>query len=106
MPLLMCPNDNSSMQTVHRAGVEFEMCPACRGVWLDRGELEKMMEAAKFDRPIDPPSHSQAHPQVQPQPHYEEPRRYEGDRHRDPRWEDDDYRRRKRRGMDIFDIFD
>jgi Zn-finger nucleic acid-binding protein len=33
------------MQTVDRAGVQFDMCPACRGVWLDRGELEKLMAA-------------------------------------------------------------
>ena len=37
MPLLLCPNDNSAMQTVDRAGVQFDMCPTCRGVWLDRG---------------------------------------------------------------------
>ena len=42
MPLLLCPNDNSSMQTVRRAAVEFDMCPTCRGVWLDRGELEML----------------------------------------------------------------
>ena len=40
MALLMCPNDNSSMQTLNRGGVEFDMCPTCRGVWLDRGEVE------------------------------------------------------------------
>src|SRR4028118_2272249 len=45
MPLLLCPNDNSSMQTVDRAGVQFDMCPTCRGVWLDRGELEKLVTA-------------------------------------------------------------
>ena len=47
MPLLLCPNDNSSMQTVDRDGVQFDMCPSCRGVWLDRGELEKLMAAAQ-----------------------------------------------------------
>ncbi|RYG10586.1 MAG: hypothetical protein EON96_16535, partial [Caulobacteraceae bacterium] len=45
MPLLMCPNDNTAMQTLERSGVQFDMCPACRGVWLDRGELEKLMDA-------------------------------------------------------------
>jgi Zn-finger nucleic acid-binding protein len=45
MPLLLCPNDNGSMQTIDRAGVQFDMCPNCRGVWLDRGELEKLMAA-------------------------------------------------------------
>ena len=49
MPLLLCPNDNSSMQTVDRAGVQFDMCPTCRGVWLDRGELEKLMAASVQD---------------------------------------------------------
>lgn len=44
MPLLLCPNDNSSMQSVDRAGVQFDMCPTCRGVWLDRGELDKLIE--------------------------------------------------------------
>jgi hypothetical protein len=47
MPLLMCPNDNASMQTVNRNGVEFDMCPTCRGVWLDHGELEKPIEGGR-----------------------------------------------------------
>lgn len=47
MPLLLCPNCNASMQSVQRSGVEFDMCPTCRGVWLDRGELEKLMESAR-----------------------------------------------------------
>lgn len=100
MPLLLCPNDNSSMQTVHRSGVEFEMCPTCRGVWLDRGELEKMMEAALYSRPIDPPQDARPEPRL---PDYDRPRRG-----REGRWDDDDdhHRRRKRRGLDIFDIFD
>ena len=51
MPLLMCPNDNSAMSIVERSGVQFDMCPACRGVWLDRGALEKLMEAARSEGP-------------------------------------------------------
>ena len=108
MPLLLCPNDNSSMQTVHRSGVEFEMCPTCRGVWLDRGELEKMMEAAQYSRPIDPappqPGYAPHHQQRPPEPRYDDRDR---DRYRDHgRWSDDDYRKKKRKGLDIFDIFD
>ncbi|OYX92539.1 MAG: hypothetical protein B7Y78_10105, partial [Caulobacter sp. 35-67-4] len=49
MPLLMCPNCDGSMQAVNRAGVEFDMCPKCRGVWLDRGELEKLMALERED---------------------------------------------------------
>ncbi|MFN9927138.1 MAG: zf-TFIIB domain-containing protein, partial [Phenylobacterium sp.] len=37
MPLLLCPNCNASMQNVNRSGVDLDMCPTCRGVWLDRG---------------------------------------------------------------------
>jgi Zn-finger nucleic acid-binding protein len=55
MPLLLCPNDNSSMQTVDRAGVQFDMCPTCRGVWLDRGELEKLMASAQGAQDVGPP---------------------------------------------------
>ena len=54
MPLLLCPNDNISMQTVDRGGVQFDMCPTCRGVWLDRGELEKLMAASAHDAPAPP----------------------------------------------------
>jgi Zn-finger nucleic acid-binding protein len=38
------------MQTIDRDGVQFDMCPTCRGVWLDRGELEKLMAAAALAR--------------------------------------------------------
>ncbi len=65
MPLLLCPNDNSSMQTVDRAGVQFDMCPTCRGVWLDRGELEKLM-AAGAQNNAPPPGSPYAPPPQQP----------------------------------------
>ena len=47
MPLPLCPNCQSNMQTLNRADVECDMCPTCRGVWLDRGELEKIIEGAR-----------------------------------------------------------
>ena len=50
MPLLMCPNCNASMTEVKRNDVAFDMCPTCRGVWLDRGELEKIIAGARDDR--------------------------------------------------------
>jgi hypothetical protein len=31
------------MQEVNRNGIQIDICPACRGVWLDRGELEKLL---------------------------------------------------------------
>ena len=47
MPQLVCPNDSAAMQSVTRSGVGFDFCPTCRGVWLDRGELDKLMEASQ-----------------------------------------------------------
>ncbi|MBN8529776.1 MAG: zf-TFIIB domain-containing protein [Caulobacterales bacterium] len=109
MPLLMCPNDNAPMQTLERSGVQFDMCPTCRGVWLDRGELEKLMEAATQDaRPAAPPPQAAAQPYPpqsapQPQPWGGPPQGYRDDRYR----RDDDYHhRKKKKRMDIFDIFD
>ena len=65
MPLLMCPNDNAAMQTLERGGVQFDMCPSCRGVWLDRGELEKLMDSAMQDGRASAPQAAPA-PQAQP----------------------------------------
>ena len=43
MPLLMCPNDDTPMQELSPYGVQLDVCPQCHGVWLDRGELEKLL---------------------------------------------------------------
>lgn len=47
MPLLMCPNCNEGMQEIKRNEVMIDLCPKCRGVWLDRGEMEKLLHAAR-----------------------------------------------------------
>jgi uncharacterized protein len=44
---MQCPNcPNTSLVMSDRQGVEIDYCPQCRGVWLDRGELDKLMERA------------------------------------------------------------
>jgi hypothetical protein len=47
---------------VERAGVQFDMCPTCRGVWLDRGELEKLMESARVEGAVTAPVHTAVPP--------------------------------------------
>ncbi len=42
-----CPVDNEVLQMSERSGVEVDYCPRCRGVWLDRGELDKILERAE-----------------------------------------------------------
>ena len=113
MPLLLCPNDNSSMTTVTRAGVQFDMCPVCRGVWLDRGELEKLMAAAADDAaapaPQAPPQHTQAPPHHTPPPpqHWDRGYGERGERGEyGERGERGEYGYGYRKKRSIFDIFD
>ena len=40
---MKCPVDGTALLITERSGVEIDYCPQCRGVWLDRGELEKLM---------------------------------------------------------------
>ncbi len=41
-----CPVDNTQLQMTERQGIEIDYCPRCRGVWLDRGELDKIIDRA------------------------------------------------------------
>lgn len=45
MPLLTSPISGEPMQQITRYGVEFDVCPTTGGIWLDKGELEKIMAA-------------------------------------------------------------
>ena len=41
---MQCPIDGTTLVMSDRQGVEIDYCPQCRGVWLDRGELDKIIE--------------------------------------------------------------
>ena len=43
---MLCPIDQTTLVMTERQGVEIDYCPTCRGVWLDRGELDKVIERA------------------------------------------------------------
>ena len=80
-----------------RQGIEIDYCPQCRGVWLDRGELDKIIERSAAPAAAPPPPQQPAYGQ---QPGYGG-----GDHHRKY---DDDYHggyKKKRRGF-LGDIFD
>lgn len=113
MPLLLCPNCQSNMQALNRAGVEFDMCPTCRGVWLDRGELEKIIEGAREATPPSAPPAAEALNTT----HRPPPRDAYGERGEQGEYgERSEYgeygergrtdQRRRKRGFDLFDIFD
>jgi Zn-finger nucleic acid-binding protein len=41
---MLCPVDQTELRPVERQGIEMDFCPTCRGVWLDRGELDKIID--------------------------------------------------------------
>ncbi len=43
---MKCPNCNETLLMTERNNIEIDYCPSCRGVWLDKGELDKMLEYA------------------------------------------------------------
>jgi Zn-finger nucleic acid-binding protein len=46
-----CPLDEETLVLTERQGIEIDYCPRCRGVWLDRGELDKLIdrEAERYE---------------------------------------------------------
>ncbi len=89
MPLLTCPNDGGGMQEVNRNGVLIDVCPQCRGVWLDRGELEKLLSYMQGDEPGS----------------FRADERRDEYRRDDDRY-DDDYKYKGKKKRSLFDFFD
>ena len=87
---MKCPVDSETLIMTERNGVEIDYCPKCRGVWLDRGELDKVIERA-----------AEAIPPRRDQPHREDQRRY-GDDDR-PHGQ---HGRRKKKESFLSDLFD
>lgn len=69
---MTCPVDGATLTMSERQGIEIDYCPTCRGVWLDRGELDKIIErsnAAAAPSPApqaQPQGYAPAPPQQQP----------------------------------------
>ena len=60
---MQCPIDGATLLISERNGVEIDYCPQCRGVWLDRGELDKIIERTSRDMaPPPPPRPSSSYP--------------------------------------------
>lgn len=92
----VCPETTLLMS--HREGVEIDYCPKCRGVWLDRGELDKLIQL----------SAGAEVPRAQPQPPQADP--YRAPQHRRD-FDDSDFGKRQhgghyRKKSWLSDIFD
>ncbi len=123
---MKCPVDNETLLMTQRDGVEIDYCPKCRGVWLDRGELDKIIEksvsSATPPVQLTPPPEAQPQPtayaQPPAQPQYQDRREPRYDDRREPRYDDRDNRRRydddddhrygkrKKRESFLSDLFD
>ena len=57
---MKCPSCNETLVMSERQGVEIDYCPSCRGVWLDRGELDKILERSATEQ-NNKPSQNQYH---------------------------------------------
>lgn len=70
---------NVSLVMSERQGIEIDYCPNCRGVWLDRGELDKIVERSTQGAPAPAPTPAPAatmfgrQPQSAPDPRYQQP---------------------------------
>jgi hypothetical protein len=74
-----CPVDGTTLAMADRQGVEIDYCPQCRGVWLDRGELDKLIERESSFAASPAPALAPA------------PAQYERPRYRDDDDDDDDH---------------
>ncbi|MCI4663484.1 MAG: zf-TFIIB domain-containing protein [Neomegalonema sp.] len=100
MPLTVCPNCAAAMSEVSRRGVFVDICPSCRGVWLDGGELEKLLATADAGAPEAP-----AEPRYTSRDDYRRAHRDDDRRRRYDDDDDDDRRRKGRREGGIFEMF-
>jgi uncharacterized protein len=102
---MRCPVDNETLVMADRNGVEIDYCPKCRGVWLDRGELDKVIERAMGGAAPAAAPAPQAAPAGRPVYQAEPPRPQGGGYRRDD--DDDDYRyKKKRKESFLGELFD
>ncbi len=90
-----CPACQVDLVMSERQGIEIDYCPKCRGVWLDRGELDKIIEKNMAEQA--------------PQPRYQEPPRNPEPRYQDShpqRGYDYGYKKPHRRKSWLEEIFD
>jgi uncharacterized protein len=106
---MQCPVCDVTLSISSREGIEIDFCPQCRGVWLDRGELDKIIERASValapTPAAEPPRREERY---EDRDRYRDERQpYTEDRYRDDRGHDQQYgRKKKKRGGFLEDLFD
>lgn len=102
MIMMLCPVDQTQLAISTRDGIEIDYCPNCRGVWLDRGELDKLIERANaYMQP------QRGQDRDERRDEYRHHDRNEYERRDDRRHDDDEYHHKKRKKESMFgDLFD
>ena len=108
MTTLTCPKCHGDMRTYERSGVHVDQCTECRGIFLDRGELERLIDGENSwaDRVAAPPQAPAAPPAAPPaQPGYAMPPAYDQgyDRGYDDNRGKKPYKKRKSFLEELFD---
>jgi Zn-finger nucleic acid-binding protein len=57
---MKCPINQTTLVLSERSGIEIDYCPECRGVWLDRGELDKLIDKSAVAVETPTPSHGRS----------------------------------------------
>ena len=70
---MACPVDGTTLTMSERSGIEIDYCPTCRGVWLDRGELDKIIERNAETSASPPPQQAHQPPPQQQQAPWGQP---------------------------------
>ena len=90
---MQCPTDGTTLVMSERSGIEIDYCPQCRGVWLDRGELDKIIDRSVSEPAPAPPAYQQRTQPTQPQ--------YPQNQYQQPT-----YHKRKKRESWLSELFD
>lgn len=102
---MKCPKcEIIDLAMTDRSGVEIDYCTICRGVWLDRGELDKIIERSGVMSPVQerPVAHDRQAYQERPSNYSSS---YRKDRYDDDDDDDDRYKKRKKGFLgDLFDF--
>ncbi len=95
---MKCPVCAVDLLMNERQGIEIDYCPKCRGIWLDRGELDKILERERASAPVGRPYEGEGR---------RDDRHYDRGYHDEHQHEDRHYDKHGRhKHRSIFDIFD
>ena len=93
--MLNCIHGHGPMTRINKKGIDIDFCPVCGGVWLDKGELEKLIELSNSSQTVNPMANA-------PELDFDSNNRQNNYNHSQP----NQYPRKKKREGFLGDVFD